>query len=270
MAEDISGIKDGSVGFLSKTGELKTKEANREAEAKIDRSAAEPAERAEPQDKTDISKAVESARQRFNQQVNNSATVINNDADNLKAAKSVVKEQIEVARNLKEAISSGDTEKADKLREDFSKLEDKRSVLAEKIEKDNRSVESDRVKNINLGNQQKGRIETKDVDFKAREKAKLNDSEAVNQEIERLKSDVTKINDQTDDLRATRQELREISKEGNEHLQAVERDVVRSLEDATKIANDIAGQIRGSTGGDLIQSSLSRVNPVAVQDLLRQ
>ncbi len=254
----VSGVGQ---GFFSETGQLKSKEqiiadkGTSSKNPKIDAS----------NFSSSISNAIGSQRSKFQEQANEAVSAVNANEDNLKAAKSITKEQLAAAKDLKKAIKTEDQDAIKSSRKELQRLEKQRQELSQKIQEDNSEQASVRHQTLNFGNQQKGIVEVQAVDFResSGEIKELDSTKDVEQYIQGLNDDLDSLKAQVKDQKDTKAQVKVAIEEVDRDVQKIQGDAIRSFDEASKTANKIAQDIR-SGGLEIFQN----VSVSAVQRLL--
>ncbi len=267
--EDSNSVAGAGKGFFEKTGQLKSSE-----QLKTEIKAAEPAKKNQTAPSTEatefspqtLSNAVGAVRSRFSEEANQAVSRINENEKDVKEAQQVVKDQLKVARELRDAIKAEDDGKIESKRQELGKLQDKRAKLAEKIESDQGEQRLGQRQSLNLGKDQKGIVEIKPVEFEASETdaSDLDKVKDVNRFIDELKDDQDSLKVQRQDLREARREVKSIVEEVDKQITQIEGDNVRRFEDATKLAEKVAQQVRGGAQGAVA----SNISAAVTQRLL--
>lgn len=252
MAGEVGSV---GKGFLSETGELKSKsELAKEDAASRRQPAAEPES---PAADTSIFTAIGSVRSRFSEKANAIASVINQDEQNLKDAAKAVRAQLVAAKDLKEALKNDDEEAAEKARAQLSVATEKRNELADKIKRDNAAVVADRAKSLSVGNEQLGIARTKPVKLERTEQEDLDKVKDVNELIRGLRADRESIATQRSDLREVKQDLKTTLEETDSKLSRIQERSIRDIADAENTARDLASRITANGSQALSASKIS-------------
>jgi len=206
--------------------------------------------------------------------VNSFVSVLNQNVDNLKSAKSSVKDLRAVAKDLKQAVKSGDEEAAASLREEFGALQSQRDEVAARIETENRELSGSRSQTIQVGNERRERLSTDEVRFSASSEADLSSVDGINAFLESSKTELDDINSQIKNERQLRKEVRQINKGIRSELNSLgkssDRDIqkaISDIEEAGGVATSVATQI--GSQATLEDSILSNVEQSVANDLLQ-
>lgn len=230
-------------GFLTAAGQVKDKKTLAAENQEVKKTQSNESEKAVEEDKS-VSTAFKSVRTRFDQEVNSAISVVNQDQANLKRAGDNVKEQLKVAKELKEALKNENSEKADKKRAELQVLQEERSAIADQIDADNKRLAPDRNQSISLGNKQIEKIKTEKVRFESQKEAPKTES------VEDVKKLISSLEDDRSEIKVQRQELREVKKqitgavkEVRKELNSIEESSIRSIEEANTSAKKVASDI---------------------------
>jgi hypothetical protein len=261
MAEEVREV---GKGFITASGELKSKAqlAKEETQVITEDTVEVSPENAEER----LSNAVGNARSRFREQANSVGSVINQDEANLKEAAKAVKEQLAAAKELKAALKDEDAKKTERAQERLAKATERRNEVAEKVERTNSEAVTKRVQNLNVGNEQRGIVKTKAVEFEKREAKKPEKVEDVNKLIRELKSDRESVTTQRVEARQVKQELREEVSRTEERLATTEANSIRDLRKAEETARALAERIANNQSQAL---AANKIKESIAQQLLQ-
>lgn len=260
MASEVGGV---GKGYFTEKGELKSQaQISKEEGARK----AAPQQEAAVSKETSISTAVGSVRSRFLEKANSVLSVINEDQENLKAASAAVKEQLTAARELKSALKDGDKKEVVAAREKLAKATEDRNAVAERVQKDNDRLVTDRAKNLSVGNEQLGVVKVKAVKFEKSPEEKVDNLKEVNNLIESLKADRSDLTAQRHEHIDARNEVKDIVENTDAQLSKVEDGTIRSIQAAEEKAQDLAARIT-SNGAQAL--SATRISESIVRQLLQ-
>ena len=254
-------------GFFNAAGQAKSKETlaaeNKKAEASLE---AKSSGESTPEKDTSVKSALKSVSSRFSEDANSVINVINENDSNLKAAQKNVKAQVSVAKDLKNAIKDGDTEKADKKRAELAALQGERDKIAEKVQADNDARVTERTQSISFGNKPKKLVSIEKVEFqKTNKNQDLESAQGVDNLIDSLKNDQASIKSQRTELRETRKEVKQVVNDVRSEISRIEKASVATEQEAQKLADKVASDIV-RTGSQ--QAVVSNVEESVVKSLL--
>lgn len=266
--DDTNSVAGAGKGFFDKAGQLKSSEQLKteiKAAPTKESSASESSEATQFSPQT-LDNALGAVRSRFSEDANKAISRINENDKQLKEAQQVVKDELKVARELKDALKSDDTQLAETKRQELAKVQNRRAKLAESIEADQGDQRQDQRRSIQFGNEQKGIVEIKPVEFEASsQKAEsLDRPKEVNKLIDDLKEDLDSLKIQRQDLREVRREVKSVVEEVDKQITQIEGDSVRRFEDASKLADKVAQQVRSGAQGAIA----SNISAAVTQRLL--
>ncbi len=234
-------VREVGKGFLTGTGELKTKAQLAKEETQVIQ---EDSVEVSPQNSEErLSNAVGNIKSRFREQANSIGSVINQDQQNLKEAAKAVKEELEAAQDLKSAFKENDKKKIEAAQERLEKANAERNAVADRIKEDNKELAERRVQALNVGNEQRGIVKTKAVELKKREENKPQSADETDELVRRLREDRGDITTQRQELRAIKQELKSEVSSTEERLAATEANTIRDLQRAEETAKALAERI---------------------------
>ena len=241
-ADDVAGA---GKGFFTEAGQLKSKKSLQIEESKSSKSTAA-TEVDTSGSSANLDKALGQMRTEFHEKAGRVITDVNQNLDDIKSAQNIVKAEKAAAKDLKAAIKDGDTEKADAARAQIQKLEDRRAKLAENISANAAEQKPRSRTSFNIGSEQKGTIEVRQVDFKAAavDAAELDKKKDINAFIDELDKEAESLQAQRLDQRETRAQIKEIVTEVDTKLQAISDNAVRRFEDAENLANKLNSEIK--------------------------
>lgn len=264
-------------GFLdAQSGRVRSKEELSSADKAAAQKQAEAAKAAQNNSDaapTDVvsraDKAISSVQQRVNAQVNSIGDQINNQLDNAKEAERVVKEQINTAKDLKQLVKDNGSDKdIAAAQEKLQKLDTQAKAIEKKISADNQAQAPDRIRSVRLGNETKVTIDVKPVEFKATEAPKgLDKPKDIDRFIDQLKDSKESLQTQKKNLRETRNEVRDTARAVREEIKGIKKDTLTTLQDAEKLSNKIADQVRAGGQEVFAANALREAN---VKDLVTQ
>lgn len=264
---DSGSISDGSVGFFTKTGELKSKQQNSEAKTKIEdaTSSATPTEEVSQgsDNATKFSDAIAAVEERVTTSVSRVANVINVDTANLKAARKQVKDEISVLKDMRAALEDGSKADYSDLRAKYEKISTKRADLSAQISADNKEFAADRVVGIRLGNRTEATFNVEAPTFSAQSSdadlADLKDKKQITKMIKEKESELDSLREQTKSVKEQKKSLSEVSAKLTAEIRGVESRTLKSFDEASSLSKKIAGAI--SSGGVQLfeQASLSNL-----------
>lgn len=275
MADDISKISDGSVGFLNQNGSIKSTKQDQEAVNKVDE-ATKAVKAISSEDTTtisgnlnkDVNNAFAAVRQKTNEDISAAANSVNNALDNIDSSKDVVKREIELAKELRQASKDGDQEKTEKLKEEFKQLQVERERQALKVEQDNRRAKEQAQQSVSVGNKKIGSIEPPKVEFEKSSKVDLESKEAINAVIEQRQKELEQLKEQEKRVKETREEIKSIAQEARGQIDSIQKDSVQSIKQAEEQANKIAQDIKSGGAKAFEQASLTNINESIVRNLV--
>lgn len=262
-------------GFLDEKGRVKSKEElEKELKATANPNQSRNISTQEAASKQSLSDEARSAfgsvKARFNQDASEIASVINENKETLNQSEELVKQQIAAAKDLKAAIKSEDSEKASEARQKLSDLSERRDEFAIKIGRQNQEKAPDSVRTLNLGNEKKGSFAIDAIEFEGSSGGvDLETTAGINAFINDLQADKDSINSQQEKLQGTREELRGVTKETREQLNQIEGSTLKSLEDAERSAQNIAGRLKAGGLETALSTISTKVNEAAVKSLLQ-
>ncbi len=268
MDEINTKISDGSVGFLTRSGQLKSAKENAEAERKISESD-QPKERSEEPDiDQSIGNALSAVRKRTNEDVNQITEALNTDKENLSSARVTLKELKQTAVELKQAIKNGDEDTAEQLRSRLKSLQKEQDSLVTKTEDDNRRLSTERVRDINVGNRQIGRVEAKEAQLERSSEVDTSDIKDLNRLIEETDAQLENVKSQLSENKESRGLTQTIAREARQEINKVEENSLQSLKDAEALADKLSTQLKQLNSGSL-NLVHKNVSQAAVDALLR-
>lgn len=266
--DDSNSIAGAGKGFFDKTGQIKSSE---QLKTEIKAAPAEKNSSAQSSEATEfspqtLSNALGAVRSRFSEEANQAISRVNENEKQVKEAQDVVKEQLKVARELKDALKEDDDKKVEVKRQELIKLQDQRAKLAKNIEADQGDQRLEQRSSIKFGNEQKGIVEVRPVEFEASktDARELDKPKEVNKFIDELKGDLDSLKSQRQDLRDARREVKAVVEEVDKQVTQIEGDNVRRYEDANKLAEKVAQQVRSGSQGALA----SNISAAVTQRLL--
>ncbi len=262
--DETGSIKGIGKGFLNESGQIKSRDQLKSEDTKAKKESKSSAANATDFSAT-LGNAISSVRSRFREDTNKVISAVNVNDDQLKEAKKITEKQLEAAKQLKTAIKDNDTDAIEARKKELDQLDRKRADLVEQIDRTNTDQKDLSHKKISLGSEQKGIVEVKQVEFKKSDldTTKIATKDDVNDLIESFKNDLVSIKTQRQDQRETRAEVKEIVNEGEKELASIEKDSLKSYEDASRHAERLASDIRQSS-----MQVFSNVSVSAVQRLL--
>lgn len=270
MAEIKAAISDGSVGFLTTDGRLKSAKENAAAEQKIQNSESNSTQQLAQEDSTEpsLSNGLAAVRKKTNEDVNDIIQVINTDRDNLSDARVTLKDLKQTAIELKQAIKNGDTVEASTLRNKFENLQAERDSIAKRTEDDNQRLITERVQDVNVGNKQIGRIQTNEVKVSYAREVDTTNVRDLNEFIKQTDEELESIKGQLAENKETREQTRSLASEARAEINRAEEQSLRQVKDAEELAQKISTQLKqlGSGSLELIHKNISQA---AVDALLR-
>lgn len=268
---DNSKIADGSLGFFTQSGILKTKQQNQETAATLDRitnSSNQVAEQGGGITGDDNASRFESAfssvTDRTNQTVSSISSVINTDLENLKAARTQLKDEIKALKDIKAAISSDDSGDGSsdlkKSVENYQNLQTKRRDLADKISEDNRAFLTDRVQGVRIGNKTEETFNIRAPQFERNsQQIDLADKKQITQAIKDKQAELSALRDQTKETKASQKTLVEVSNRVNSTLSSISNNTLRSFDSAAAVSQKIATQIAGGGLAEFENATLNKI-----------
>lgn len=260
----MAGEIKAATGFLTSNGQLKDKKVL-ETEKQQEVAAAPEEIRETSTEDQSLGNALSSVRSRVDKKINSIINIVNQDQDSLKKAGANVKAQIQVAKELKQAIKEKDPEKIESKRGELSRLQEEKSALAEKSVRDNQRVAPERRQSVNLGNKQLASIQTSAVSIRESNPAKTESAEDIDKLISDLQGERDEIRAQQQDLRAVKKQLKSVSGQARNELSSIEQRSLNSFEEADRSAQKLAGDIV-KTGAQAI--NVSRIDESVVKELL--
>lgn len=266
MAGEVSEV---GKGFFNEAGKLKSPEQlAKETEAQSKSKAKETEVIETSVDITsDTKSAFRAVRNNFNQQVKEVTTQLDENEQFIEEADKIVKEQLDTARDLKEALRTEDNEKASEARSRLKELDIQRRALSQEIDDKNRERAPERVQSLSLGNSQRGQVKVEEVKLKPKIESDFGTTEDVNKFIDGLKTDKASLNDQRVKLQEVQGEVKTIVKDTRAELTQIEGDTIRSIDEAKATADKVATEIK-SRGSDFALSTIStKINETVVKNL---
>ncbi len=262
MAKEIEAA---GKGFLTSAGQLKDKKAIAAEDNKEAKKSSQTDKVSDTEDRS-VSSALKPVRSRFNEDINSVITVANENDENLKKASKVVKQQLETAQELKQAIKDGDQKKTDLKRQELEELNAKRDQISAEIEKDNQRLNEERTKSVSLGNKQIKTIQVEKVKFEKSEPTQnLDKAKDVDNLIQQLKSDKQSIKAQKQDLREVKKEIKTVVKDVRVELNQIEQKSIQSIDEANIRAEKLAKDI---TKAGTQQALVSNIDESVAEKLL--
>lgn len=253
MAE--KGVAGVGQGFFSEAGKLKSKEEIRVEEQKAGEARKARAAAAQPPVDTSelsdqkIGEAFSRVRARFNEQANQAVSAVNQEQEDLRAARKVVKEQLAAARDLEQALENGDKEAAQVSRKKLEELQSKRNELSEQISSRDEEQLAVRRQTVSVGNEKLATVQIPQVKLeKSQDDIQAIDRPKEARQLEKsLKDELAALNAVGQELRETRREVRQVVSEGNARIAALEEGTIRDFEKAQETATRVASDIRSSS-----------------------
>jgi len=259
--DETGSLKGVGSGFLNQAGQLKSKEQlaadDRSVKARANGQATDYA--------STVTNAFGAVRSQTSAEINRGVSALNVNDDNIKKAQELVSKQVKTAKELKQAIKQEDSDTIEAKQNELAKLQDERNKLAKKIEEDNRAQQESEPIVIKVGNDQKGAVDIKPVNFDSTkvDSTELDQPKEVEQLISDLKDDQASLKTQKQDQKDTRQEIKAAADEADKTISKFQSDAIRSFDEATKAASKIADDIRSGS-----QQAISNLSVSAVQRLL--
>lgn len=257
MADDVKKVNEkSSGGFLTPTGELKSKESlkKEEAEAAKQRSADAVQSEVKPRDAAAALGAVE--RRTYEQ--TNTALKQNDEARALvDAQKDIVAQKAKVAKQLQDET---DEAKRAELKEQFAKLDKQDKALAKEASSFNRSSSEQGARRINVGNKNFGSFEPAKVEAPPPKKTNLDSNEVIAGALKELKAREAGLNLEGQKLDKQRKNIEEAGKNALNEVSDIKGSVNLSLEQAEQVAKNIAAEIR-QAGASQASQALGAFNP---------
>ncbi len=261
---DSGSISDGSLGFFTKTGEVKSKQQEAATLSKLNKAELTASEDPAPSQGTDnatkFSEAISSIEERVNTSVSRVASAINIDSANLKSARKQVKDEISNLRDMRAALDDGSKADYGKLRDQYEKLQEKRTELRVQIASDNKEIENDRVVGVRLGNRTEATFELKAPTLSEESSATdLKDKKQLTKLIKEKEAELEDLRVQTKVVKAQKKSLTEVSTKLTDEIRGVESRTLKSFDEASSLSKKIAGAI-SSGGAELFEkASLSNL-----------
>ena len=251
-----------SIGFINpETNQLRSK---KELDA-LDKKAAETkaaeksTDEAASADDTSTASALNSVRARTSQQVNTVVAKLDQRKETLTASKENLQNLRSVAKDLKEAIKSGDDEKAGKLRQEFAGLQAEREKLAKKADSDNAQHRIDGPAQVRVGNKVKGSFKFDDVDVKKTADVDTQTTAGLNKFLDDSDQDLEHVKAQLHADKDIRKQVKQVNKEARGDINSIastSNDIntkqISSLEDAGLIAKKVAASVKENPETSLV------------------
>lgn len=264
MAEKIDSIKPTLGGFFTPTGQLRSKQAlDKEAKSEAAAKTSQEVSTQKP------STGMDAVRIRSTQEIGKALQMNADTRQELKDAKDVVTQKIQVLKELKN--SEADSSKTEELKAKYAELDRKQAAIAKEAENYNRDALTNQV-TIRAGNRAYGSFSQAQVQVKAPEAVDLNSKDSIKDAIQRLGDDKQSINAQLRDVNNQHQRIKEAGTQALDEVDNLASGVESRLsaDDASNIAGRIADAVRSST----IETALASFNPSksagvqAIQNLL--
>jgi hypothetical protein len=155
----------GLAGFLdSKSGQIRDRKTLAELDAKLKSSEIDDEDAVEvDSNEKSIKNALGSVRSRTYEQTNSAINNAHSALSDAKSAREHIKKENDTLKALESAIKDGDTDKAEKLKAEFGKLQEERKILAEKINVNN---ETRSATTVRFGNKELYKSSNPDIEFK--------------------------------------------------------------------------------------------------------
>lgn len=245
-------------GFLDKSGRIKSRETLAKEDTQKTETKSGNSEDASSVSKPTVENALRKVGAQFSQKASAVLDKVNTQDANLKEARSIVKQEIAAARDLKQALKDNDQEKIESSRDTLSTLATQKTALSKRVETDNREVQSsDSV--LNLGNQIRGSIKVEPVKISAENstKADLTTVAGVNALIGNLQGEREDLKAQQVDVKDARREVRAIINDTERDLSRVQEGAIRSFDEAQSKTNQVAASIRESGPSAVLAQNIS-------------
>ena len=268
----MDAIKPTDLGFIDpKTNTLRSKDELKPLDS--ERSSKSSNSEATSND-TSVRSALANEKVRVNTQVNDFVSVLNQNVDNLKSAKKNLKALKSKAKEIKQAIKSGDNESAEALRKEFSELQSKRDSLATKISEDNRELSPSTIQSIQVGNETRATFRTDAVEFSGSISADTSSVKSINAFIDETNDEIGRVQQQLDDEKVIRKEVRQVNKSVRKELNAIGRAAdneiaasINNIQEAGLVADNIATQV--ASQATLENTITSNVDSAVAEKLLK-
>ncbi|GEM_PF-3668723 len=255
MTDSVSGIKGTGQGFFSAKGTLKSK-SELTAEDKTSKKVDEAAIVDESFNKKTNS-AFQKVEDRFLEKASQALSIASETEVQLKDVRKVINKEIGAAQELKSAIKNNDQDAEDKARKKLTLAQEERKIVEEKVAEFNKEKILERRVNLNLGNEQKSKIEVKEINLSKEEiQNDADKAKEVQKYIESLKEERSSINSQIKEIKATKEEVGKTIQRVKADLDSLQKNTISSYEEAAKVANKIASSIKEG-GLELVQSTVS-------------
>ena len=182
---------------------------------------------------------------------------------NSRPTRTLVKQEIDIAKQLKQAIEDEDDDRQLELKEKLRQVDVQREQLELRIGENNRARRGQELQSISLGNQRVGtaeintQIDLSRIDSPAVDD--LTDQRAVNDFIKARKVERDNINSQIDQTKSEKDQLRGIAREARRSLNEIERTEERAAEELSGPIESIlqAQQEVGRVASAISSSGLS-------------
>lgn len=268
MVDKIDQAKPGNGFFNAEGTKLKSK---RELEAadKKEAEALKEIESAAAKTSTDASirSAFDGVSQKTAKQFNSAIQAVNTAGNDVNDGLKVVREQLDTARDLKQAIRNGDQDSAEVARKKLEKLDQRREALEGRI-RENNGERAEAETRISLGNKEIASVGTQRVELESRRANNLKSEEDVERYISGLKSDRESLKQQRDSVRSARAELKSGLTEAQRQISEVRGNSISSFEEASRDVRSIARDVT-EAGISSVVAAAGRAEPARVQELLK-
>lgn len=263
-----SSIKGTGQGFFSAEGALKSK-SELATEEKISKKVDDGAAVVEESFGEKTSSAFQKVESRFLEKANQALSITSETEAQLKEVRKVINKEIDAAQELKSAIKNNDQDAEDKARKKLSLAQEERKLVEEKVDQFNKDKVLERRVNLNLGNEQRSKIEVKEISLSKEEiQSDADKAKEVQKYIDSLKEEKNSINAQIKEVKGTKEEVGKTIQRVKSDLNSLQKNTISSYEEAAKVADKIAGSIKEG-GLELVQSTVSsKLTPEMLAKLL--
>ncbi len=262
-----------SIGFINpETNQLRSK---KELEA-LDKKAAEAKVQEKSQEQsntedTSAANALTAVRARTSQQVNSVVSQLDRRKATLDSSKENLQDLRSVARDLKEAIKSGDDAKADKLRQDFAALQAQREKLAKQVDEENAQQRVDGPTLVKVGNKVKASFKFDDIKVKKGDPVDTETTEGLNKFLDDSDQDLAAVKEQIHSDKDVRKQVRQVNRDTRGDINSIASKSdeqaskqISSLTEAGLVAQGVADAVRQNPD----QSLVSQVDSSQAEKLL--